>query len=544
MTSSIPATTSPLPTSHSDSSLVTRQRSNSRRHVPRTSSSSSLCYPMPHTQSLDLTSTSPTETLASIRLLVLSYLADLETRISETDAPWKGKGEMTVEELRQWSNTALEMLEDIRDDVRSHLPDFPSIGEVESSVERFVKAHLPDMHDFDFSSRFPDLPQLPDFRAKLDEFCDAFQNIDIPGPLSFVPQLSEHFEDLQKHFADIELPTSTWSGPSALLSDMVDSLMNSDLVQEILNASETEDAGESDGDMLEAAAAQAVHIAHAVKRSFRGSKLIQLSDVPHPWRSNPFVKQGYRFIPLDKWPLIILSIFALHNETLNIHTHLIPFLGWSFESIPFLNPSLPETPELLYTLFALVCLGTSATWHVMAGCASVSSMEFCARLDYVGIGWLISASVGTVVYYGFSCQPALGNSFLVLCFTTGIMGTVFPFMKWFNDYEYRKERVAFFLSLAFTALGPMTVMSYYHGVSEMFAFISPIATSLLCYVIGLVFYVTHIPECWMSEKWVKRFDVIGGGSHCVWHLFIVAAVALHKAAIPQLKMGYGEICSA
>jgi adiponectin receptor len=100
----------------------------------------------------------------------------------------------------------------------------------------------------------------------------------------------------------------------------------------------------------------------------------------------------------------------------------------------------------------------------MSGCAHPASMEFCARIDYIGIGWyvtaanaclanalkffthtLISASVGTVVHYGFQCHPELGKLFLVCCFLTGLAGNIFPFMVWFNQYEYRVRISLFFI---------------------------------------------------------------------------------------------------
>lgn len=50
---------------------------------------------------------------------------------------------------------------------------------------------------------------------------------------------------------------------------------------------------------------------------------------------------------------------------------------------------------------------------------------------------LISASVGTVVYYGYQCHPGKGQTFLWLCFLTGLAGNIFPFMEWFNERKYR-----------------------------------------------------------------------------------------------------------
>ena len=50
---------------------------------------------------------------------------------------------------------------------------------------------------------------------------------------------------------------------------------------------------------------------------------------------------------------------------------------------------------------------------------------------------LISASVATVVHYGFHCHPGTSHGFLGLCFATGVAGNIFPFVKWFNQFEYR-----------------------------------------------------------------------------------------------------------
>ena len=80
----------------------------------------------------------------------------------------------------------------------------------------------------------------------------------------------------------------------------------------------------------------------------------------------------------------------LNAHSVNIHTHLIPFLFWAANLIPIVNDSFAyDTPELLFMAFALLCLLCSAVWHTMSGCAHRNSMEFCARVDYVGIGWWV-----------------------------------------------------------------------------------------------------------------------------------------------------------
>jgi len=45
-------------------------------------------------------------------------------------------------------------------------------------------------------------------------------------------------------------------------------------------------------------------------------------------------------------------------------------------------------------------------------------------------------------------------------------------------------------------------------------------------------------------KW-RWIDYIGGGSHAVWHIFIVVAVLSHRAGMPGLMVGpAGERCHA
>jgi adiponectin receptor len=64
---------------------------------------------------------------------------------------------------------------------------------------------------------------------------------------------------------------------------------------------------------------------------------------------------------------------------------------WSISLMPFINSTTfaADGPEVAFTAFAIVCLFTSVLWHTMSGCAHPVGMEFCARVDYVGIGWYV-----------------------------------------------------------------------------------------------------------------------------------------------------------
>src|SRR5258708_40159933 len=102
----------------------------------------------------------------------------------------------------------------------------------------------------------------------------------------------------------------------------------------------------------------------------------------------------------------------------------VPFLlyGW------WRYTDIDELPTSLFSIFASTCLFSSVVWHTCAGSAHEPLMEFTARFDYVGIGWLISASIATFVWYGFSCRPFALTVYLSTNFACGIAGSILPFM--------------------------------------------------------------------------------------------------------------------
>ena len=272
----------------------------------------SLSYSL---EALNLSSASPIQTLASLRFLVLSHLADLERRLSDFESPsfeaWNLHDKFNIDEATQWARTALEMLEGIRADVCSHFPDLQFADP--STLESFVKtlpdlpdvsnftemrSHLPDMLHLpgmaEMRSHLPDLPhmdnvrsQFSDMRLKFDGVRTRFHELDFQKPLSYIPQLANHLKNLHTHLSSMEL-SSGLPVASNTLADLLDALLSSDIVTDILNS--TPDAVEADA-FLERTACE---VTNAIKSSFDGLRLISYSELPIPWRCNAFVGHGYR----------------------------------------------------------------------------------------------------------------------------------------------------------------------------------------------------------------------------------------------------------
>lgn len=275
-----------------------------------------ICQPMPHSlEALDLSPNSAKETLAALKYLVLSYLEDIETRLSKLESPispmndlhltstLKSKGGHSVEEARQWVKDALEMLHSIRTDVYSHFPDFhlPDMSP--------VKSHLPDLPDVPslsgMRSHLPDIPNvrphmpalaLSDITSLLEHVRLSFSDLDFSG---YLPTLSARLQSLHTHLRSFD-PRST-ELPSipgnSHISGIIDSILSSELITEL-----SDDVIEAEA-MIEGAARD---IACAVKQSFQGSRLIKYVDLPPQWRNNPFVTRGYRYVIIFSAPTVKL----------------------------------------------------------------------------------------------------------------------------------------------------------------------------------------------------------------------------------------------
>jgi adiponectin receptor len=119
--------------------------------------------------------------------------------------------------------------------------------------------------------------------------------------------------------------------------------------------------------------------------------------------------------------------------------------------------------------------------------------------------------------------------------------------------------MAFFLALAFSGLAPLAGISILHSYEEMskFActsilfsttgtarltniwsqFLAPLYPSFASYLIGFAFYATRWPECFLPRKVQRYLDFFGGGSHAIWHCFIVLAITQHQHGMQFMKDG-------
>lgn len=153
-----------------------------------------------------------------------------------------------------------------------------------------------------------------------------------------------------------------------------------------------------------------------------GKKLLLLWDDLPAWRrDNAFIHSGYRQIR-GSYLYSLKSLFYLHNESINIWSHLIgAFVALLSAAYVYyiVHPryvSATTSDVLVFSCFfcgAFLCLGMSATFHTLVD-HSQAVAKWGNKLDYTGIVALIVGSYVPTLYYGFFCRPTLMTLYLYL----------------------------------------------------------------------------------------------------------------------------------
>lgn len=149
------------------------------------------------------------------------------------------------------------------------------------------------------------------------------------------------------------------------------------------------------------------------------SLLILWDDLPAWRRDNAYILSGYRQSK-SSYLHSFRSLFYLHNESVNIWSHLlgaIVFLCGAAYVDRVVRPryaSATNNDVLVFICFfggAVSCLGMSATFHTLIDHSAIVA-KWGNKLDYTGIVSLIVGSYVPALYYGFFCLPNLMTIYL------------------------------------------------------------------------------------------------------------------------------------
>lgn len=158
------------------------------------------------------------------------------------------------------------------------------------------------------------------------------------------------------------------------------------------------------------------------------------STLEHWQRDNHYIQRGYRPASAS-YTASLLSLTHLHNESVNIYTHLLGALSFLLAAIPlfstYLVPPRADARDVyVFAAFvagAVCCLSASAAFHTLSN-HSRAVQAWGNKLDYLGIVGLIWGSFVPSVYFGFGgCHPHLVVRYLTMVNTSNACPVfVFP----------------------------------------------------------------------------------------------------------------------
>ena len=256
------------------------------------------------------------------------------------------------------------------------------------------------------------------------------------------------------------------------------------------------------------------------------ARLLTYDEIPDWHRDNAFVRGAYRPVSHCSWTCI-KSIVRIHNETLNVWTHLIPAAGFVFGSFliqVLIGHYFPEATALDRFVFAcnvaaaIVTLMLSSLYHTLM-CHSEHVSNLWLRIDYVGILSLILGSFFSGIYMGFHCQPVPRNIYWSMITILSTITAILVLDPKFQGLKYRSLRTKAFVLTALSGFAPII-----HGLI-LFGWFPALEYYLLegaVYGLGAFFFASRFPE----SRWPGKFD-IWLGSHQIFHVLVVVASLVH-----------------
>ncbi|KAB8254501.1 hemolysin-III related-domain-containing protein [Aspergillus pseudonomiae] len=136
-----------------------------------------------------------------------------------------------------------------------------------------------------------------------------------------------------------------------------------------------------------------------------------INYIPSWQRENQYILSGY-WTASNYFRKSFASLAYIHNESVNIYSHLIPAILLLFISLTlhasltarYTSVSTADTIALgCFVLGAVLCLVISATFHTVQNHSSHVA-RIANQMDYIGIVFLIVGSFIPSIFYGFYCH--------------------------------------------------------------------------------------------------------------------------------------------
>ncbi|KAF7316375.1 Hemolysin-III channel protein Izh2 [Mycena indigotica] len=284
------------------------------------------------------------------------------------------------------------------------------------------------------------------------------------------------------------------------------------------------------------------------KLSSSRSRTIGYAELPAWAQDNEFILGGYRRISYN-WKACFDSLFGyLHNETVNIHSHLAGGLLFAYFFATYKETWLQQYPTTwadtlalgIFLACAIFCLLSSAFFHTSA-CHSQKVMGQCHALDYSGILILIMGSQCSAIRYEFFCNPYQQAFYSILLISIGCSAAYVLLNPTYATPAYRSTRATLFIALGLGGIIPVTHCVIRDGAYTVFIETGHwwLLFSAFLYIFGGILYANRIPESLSPGTFDYFF-----ASHQIFHVCVLGGVGAHYTCVLRgLEYSYSHLAS-
>jgi len=252
---------------------------------------------------------------------------------------------------------------------------------------------------------------------------------------------------------------------------------------------------------------------------------------------NPYLTNGFRKTPSDSVYHSFMSIFQLHNETVNIYSHLIGAIFMIYlctnvnDTFKRLNFDITAVSEywwdywiFIYHLLATAfCFFLSASYHTFRN-HSIFWYKIWLTIDISGIAFAISSNNTLALHFQLRCFPNLRYYFIIANFTLLLLNVFYvPILV-----RQKRTNLRTILFICFGLINGFALAVHYclHSgniTAEDYRVILHTIYAYLATGAALVIRKFKVPEKLLP----KTFDV-WGASHQLFHVLgIFSVYTLH-----------------
>ncbi|MCJ1324310.1 hypothetical protein MMC10_000972 [Thelotrema lepadinum] len=189
------------------------------------------------------------------------------------------------------------------------------------------------------------------------------------------------------------------------------------------------------------------------------SVLLDWDEIPEWQQDNEYILTGYRPVSgsyKESWR----SIWTLHNETINIHSHFVGagifvlLSAYFYYSIFSHYPTASYEDAFVFATFfygVATCFVLSSTFHIINNHSPVVA-QIGNQLDYLGIVVLMWGSTLPSIYYGFYCDRTLQKVYSINVSILALGCAIATLHSRFRHPTWRPYRAAMYAGLGLSAI--------------------------------------------------------------------------------------------